>query len=322
MTYKFLSTSPTFGYYAKEPVDYLETHGCQVELIPQGKKLSENDLIQAVAEVDAMIVGVEKITAPVIDAAKRVKIITKHGAGYDNIDVNAATKRKIAVTNAPGTNSDAVADLTIGLFLSLARRIPSADRLVRSGEWARMVEFQFSGKVLGIIGLGEIGKRVAKRASGFEMKILACDIVKDEVFAEKWNITYLPLNALLSESDFISLHVPLDDSTRGMIAEREIGLMKKTAYLVNIARGNIVDEKALYQALKENRIKAAALDVFSQEPPKDNPLLTLDNIIVSPHMGAYTYEALKKSGMACVIDIIDTLEGKMPKFIVNPEVLK
>jgi len=199
------------------------------------------------------------------------------------------------------------------LFLSLARRIPSADRLVRSGEWARMVEFQFSGKVLGIIGLGEIGKRVAKRASGFEMKILACDIVKDEVFAEKWNITYLPLNALLSESDFISLHVPLDDSTRGMIAEREIGLMKKTAYLVNIARGNIVDEKALYQALKENRIKAAALDVFSQEPPKDNPLLTLDNIIVSPHMGAYTYEALKKSGMACVIDIIDTLEGKMPK---------
>ena len=317
MKYKVLSTSPTFGYYADEPIKYLEEHGCEVKLVPQGKKLSEEELIELVKDVDAMVVGVEKITEKVINAASKMKMMTKHGAGYDNIDVSAATKKGIIVANAPGTNSDAVADLTIGLFLSLARRIPFADRAVKDGEWPRMVGYQLSGKVLGIIGLGQIGKRVAKRGTGFGMNILAYDIEKDETFARKWGVTYSSLDEVLAEADYISIHVPLTHLTKHMIGERELELMKNEAFLVNIARGNIVHEDALYSALKEKKIRAAALDVFSQEPPQVNDLLKLENLIVSPHMGAYTYEALRETGMICVRDIVDVLEGRTPKYAVN-----
>ena len=322
MDFKVFSTSPTFGYYALEPLEYLAKHGCQIELVPQGKKMSEEELIQSVGQYDAMIVGLDKITKSIIEASKKMKVMTKHGVGVDNIDVEAASKANIVVTNAPSTNSDAVADLTVGLFVSLARNIPFADRSVKEGGWPRIVGTQINGKVLGIIGLGQIGKRVAKRMSGFDMRILAHDIVKDEAFAKKWGVTYTSLDELLTESDFISIHVTLDASTRRMIGERELGLMKKTAFLVNIARGDIVDEEALYRALKDGKIRAAALDAFSHEPPRGSPLLNLDNVISTPHMGAYTYEALREMGMVCVRDIVATLQGRHPQFVLNPEVLK
>ncbi len=322
MKFRFLSTSPSFGYFVQEPVEYLKSHGCEVELVPQQKKLSEQDLIQAVADRDAMVVGVEKITEPVIKAAKKMKIISKHGVGFDNIDLKAASKAGIVVTSAPGTNSDAVADLTIGLVVSLARHIPSSDSAVKAGAWPRVVGVELYRKVWGIIGLGRIGKRVAKRALGFDMRVLACDIVRDEAFAKEYGVTYSPLDKVLAESDFVSMHVPLDASTRRMIGARELGLMKNGAFLVNISRGDIVDEEALYQALKKKRIRGAALDVFSQEPPGKSPLLALDNLIATPHMGAYTYEAFKEMGMVCVGDIVDVLEGRRPQFAVNPEVLK
>ncbi len=322
MTFKFLSTSPTFGYYAPEPVEYLKSHGCEVELVPQQKKLSEQELIQIVAGRDAMVVGVEKLTEPVIKAAKKMKIISKHGVGFDNIDLKAASKAGIVVTSAPSANSDAVADLTIGLVVSLARHIPSADSAVKAGSWPRVVGVELYGKVWGIIGLGRIGKRVAKRALGFSMRILANDITRDEAFAKEFGVTYLPLDKVLAESDFISIHVPLDASTRRMIGARELGLMKNKAFLVNISRGDIVDEEALYQALKKKSIGGAALDVFSQEPLGTSPLLALDNVITTPHMGGYTYDALRETGMVCVRDIVDVLEGRHPKFAVNPEVLK
>lgn len=322
MLLKILSTSPTFGYYATEPMEYLKSHGCEVELVPQGKKMSEKELIQNVSEYDALIVGVEKITKAVIEGSKKLRVVAKHGAGFDNIDVEAASRKGIVVTNAPGTNSDAVADLTIGLFLSLARKIPFADRSVKESGWLRIVGFQINGKVLGIIGLGQIGKRVAKRALGFDMRILAYDVIKDETFAQKRGVTFVSLDEVLRESDFVSIHVPLNTSTRRMIGERELGLMKKEAFLVNISRGDIVDEEALYQALKEGKIGGAALDVFSSEPPKGNPLLALDNLISTPHMGAYTYDALRETGMVCAREIIDFFEGRRPQFVVNPEVLK
>lgn len=321
MAFRVLSTSPTFGYYVSEPSEYLESRGCNVELFPQGKKISEEELIWSVGEYDAIIVGIEKITRSVIQAAKKLKILTKHGIGVDNIDVKAASSKGIVVTNAPGTNSEAVADLTIGLFLSLARGIPFADRSVKEGTWPRMVGIQINGKVLGIIGLGQIGKRVARRALGFDMRILAHDVFKDEAFARKWGIEYVPLDEVLTESDFLSIHVPISPSTRGLIGERELNLMKKEAFLVNISRGDIVDEEALYRVLKEGRMRGAALDVFTSEPPVGSPLLTLDNVILTPHMGGYTYEALRETGMACARSIVDVLGGKKPQFIVNPEVL-
>ena len=322
MAFKVFSTSPTFGYSAHEPVEYLRSHQCEVELVPPGKKVAEEELVRCLGEIDAVVVGVEKITETIVRACRRLKIIAKHGAGVDNIDVKAASNKGIVVTNAPGTNSDAVADLTIGLFLALARRIPFADCSVREKRWPRIVGVQLNGKVLGIIGLGQIGKRVARRASGFEMKVIAYDTVKDEGFAKEWEIAYLPLEEVLAQSDFLSIHVPLDPKTLRMIGERELGLMKKEAFLVNISRGDIVDEEALYKALRDGKIRGAALDVFSSEPPFESPLLSLDNVILTPHMGAYTVEALRETGMICARNIVDLLEGRRPRFVVNPEVLK
>ncbi len=321
MTFKVLSTSPTFGYYAPEPVEYLKSNGCEVELAPQGKKLTEQDIIDSIRDRDAVIVGVEKITAPVVQAAKKLKIVAKHGAGVDNIDVKAATGKKIAVISAPGANADAVADLTIGLFLALARNIPFADRSVKEGKWPRVMGPSLNEKTLGIIGLGQVGKKVARRASGFDMKVLAYDVLLDEAFAQKQGITFLPLDELLSKSDYISIHIPLTDSTRKLIGQRELGLMKKEACLGNISRGDIVDEAALYQVLKEKKIRGAALDVFLNEPPAGSPLLQLDNVIATPHMGGYTFEALRETGMICATGIIDVLNGRKPRFITNPEVL-
>jgi D-3-phosphoglycerate dehydrogenase len=322
MTFRVISTSPTFGYYVFEPTEYLRHHGCELDLLPQGKKMSEEELIECAKRYHAMIVGTEKITESVIQASKDLKVIAKHGTGVDNIDVKASSARGIAVISAPGANSDAVADLTIGLLLSVARSIPFADRSVKEGGWPRIVGFQFNGKVLGIIGFGQIGKKVAKRALGFDMKILASDIFKDEDFVRKWGITYLPLEELLAESDFLSIHVPLTPATRRLIKEKELRLMKKDSFLVNISRGDIVDEEALYQALKEGRIRGAALDVFSDEPPKESPLLELNNVITTPHMGGYTFEALKETGMICVRGIVDVLEGRQPESAVNPEIMK
>ncbi len=319
MGYKIASLSPTFGYYVKDPVDFLREKGCSVELFTKEQK---ENLVQTLKGFDAVIVGVEKITKEIILSASKLKAIAKHGAGIDNIDVSAASERGIVVLTAAGTNSEAVADLTFGLFLSLARTIPSADRAVKEGKWPRVVGVQVNGKVLGIIGLGQIGKKVAKRASGFEMKVLAYDVIKDEAFAKQWGMTYVPLNELLTQADFISIHIPLLPSTKNLIGEKELKVMKKGAFLVNISRGDIVDEKALYQALKEGRIGGAALDVFSREPVGESPLLQLDNLISTPHMGAYTMEALKETGMICVQGIMDVLEGRKTPFAVNPEAVK
>ncbi len=322
MNLKVVSTSPTFGYYAAEPLEYLKTHGAQIILAPQGKKMSEQELIEFVRDFDAIIVGIEKITAQVIEASKKLRIITKHGAGVDNVDVKTSSGRGIVVTSAPGANSDAVADLTIGLFLSLAREIPFADRSVKEGKWPRLAGVQMNEKTLGIIGLGQIGKKVAKRALGFDMRVLVYDVIQDETFARQTGIRYVSLDELLTHSDFISIHVPLIPSTHRLIGERELGLMKKQAFIVNISRGNIVDEEALYRSLKEGKIRGAALDVFSQEPPTGSPLFSLNNVILTPHMGGYTLEALRDTGMICVRNIVDLFEGKRPQFIVNPEVIK
>jgi len=322
MKYKILSTSPTFGHYISEPLKYFKDNGCEVTLVPQGKKLSEEELVENMAELDAAIVGVEKITQRVIQGSKRLKVIAKHGAGVDNIDVKTATSQGVVVISAPGANSDAVADLTFGLFLSLARSISFADRAVKGGGWPRIVGIDLSGKTLGIIGLGQVGKKVAKRALGFDMRVLVYDVIKDEAFAQKWGINYRSLDEILVESDFLSVHVPLIDSTRNLIGKRELELMKNDAFLVNIARGGVVDEEALYHALKERKVRGAALDVFSSEPPAENPLLELDNVIATPHMGGYTTEALRETGMICARGIVDTLRGKRPEHIVNPEVLK
>jgi D-3-phosphoglycerate dehydrogenase / 2-oxoglutarate reductase len=200
--------------------------------------------------------------------------------------------------------------------------VPFADRSVKEGKWPRIVGIQINGKTLGIIGLGQIGKKVARRATGFDMKVLAYDVVKDEPFAQKGGITYVSLNDLLSQADFISIHIPLIPATRHLIGEKELGLMKKESFLVNVSRGSIVDEEALYRALKDGKIRGAALDVFAQEPAGESPLVKLDSLISTPHMAGYTQEALVETGMICVRAIVDVLGGKRPQGVINPEVWK
>ena len=323
MTFKVVSTSPTFGAYAQEPVDYLKQRGCELKMVAGAGKMSEAELAENVKDADAIITGIEKLTATVIQSCPNLKIIAKHGAGVDNVVVPAATRQGVAVVSAAGANSEAVADLTIALFLALARSIPFADRSVKGGNWPRVVGLQFNEKVLGIIGFGQIGRKVAMRASGFGMKSLTYDVFQDETAAKQLNATYVPLDRLIKESDFISIHVPLIPATKGLISTRQFQMMKKEAFLINISRGEIVDEAALYTALKEGRIKGAALDVYAKEPPSvDSPLLKLDNVITTPHMGGYTIEALKETGMMNVKGIIDVKEGKQPQCLTNPEVYK
>jgi D-3-phosphoglycerate dehydrogenase len=322
MPFKIMSTSPTFGHYVHEPLDYFKDHGCQVDLLPLGKTATQDELISYAKKYHAMIIGLDDINSKVLMAAENLKVVTKHGAGIDNIDLSAATQKGIMVNSAPGANSDAVADLTLGLFIALAREIPFANQTVKDGNWPRIIGGQVSGKTLGIVGTGEIGKKVAKRAMGFSMDLLLYDVKKDAELSAHPSARYTGLKELLKKSDFVSLHVPMTNGTCGMISKPELELMKSSAYLVNMARGGVVDEPALFNALKERKIAGAACDVFVKEPAGDNPLLSLDNLLATPHMGMYTKEALILTGMICTKDIVAALKGETPKYVNNPEVLE
>jgi D-3-phosphoglycerate dehydrogenase len=319
VSYRIISTSPSFGKLVTEPVEFMRRTGYPIELRPDLK--TEDLLVQNVADVDAMIVGFEPITAKVIAAAKKLRVIAKNGAGVDNIDLAAATKAGVVVTSAAGVNSEAVAELTIALFLSLARAIPAADRQVRTGSWPRLAGAELARKTLGIVGLGQIGRLVAARAAGFDLKILGYDVMPPPDSARKLGIEATSLDRLLAEADYVSLHVPLTEKTRGMIGADQLRRMKPGAFLVNVSRGGIVDEAALYEALKAKAIAGAALDVFVDEPPGASPLSALDNFIATPHMAGYTVEAVTETGMVCARGILDVLAGRKPDTTVNKDVV-
>jgi len=320
MAIKVLVTSTSFGKVIKEPVELLNKKGYQIVWNELGRPLKEEEVVERVKEVDAYIAGLDEITARAIEAGDKLKVISKYGAGIDNIDVEAATRRKIVVTNTPGTNTEAVADLTFGLMLAVARKIPQADKSTKKGEWKKFFGMAVYGKTLGIVGMGEIGKAVAKRAKGFNMRIIYWSRRRKLDIEEETGAKYTDLKSLLQEADFVSLHLALTGETKNIIGEDEIKLMKPTSFLINTARGPLIDEDALYRCLKEQVIAGAAVDSYSDEPPKGSPLLSLDNIITTPHMGGYTYEALRNMGMTSVENIIDVLEGRKPRYVVNPEV--
>jgi len=320
--HKVLIGSRSFGNIVKDGIELLEKEGCKVIKNPLGRVLKEDDLIKLVPGVDAIITGMDEITGKVLEVASQLKVISKHGVGLDNIDLDTATKNGIVVTYTPavGAEVEAVADFTFGMILSVGRRICSANESVKSGEWRRFIGAEIWGKVLGVIGTGNIGKAVIKRAKGFNMRVLAYDICKDQTLIDKFGVIYVTLHRLLTESDFVTLHVPLNEATKGLIGEKEIGLMKKTAYLINVARGGVVDEKALYTCLKDKKIAGAALDVFSKEPPEDNPLVSLDNVITTPHMAAYTIDSIRQMDILAAENTLKVLKGERPldKYVANP----
>ena len=314
---KILITPRSFASFSDKPLKMLTERDYKIKRNNTGRPYKKEEMLKLIKDVDGIIIGIDELSAEIIEEANALKVISKYGIGLDNIDINMATNKKIIVTNTPTANVDAVADLTFGLILSLARRVPEADKKTKSAKWGKIIGKSVWEKTIGVIGLGKIGRQVVKRAKGFEMNILAFDIVKDKKFAQKYGIKYVNLEKLLRKSDYITIHIPLNDATRNMISYEELEKMKKDAFLINTSRGGIVDEEALYNALRNNKLRGAALDVYNNEPIRESPLKELDNVIMTPHIGAYTEEAIENMSIQAAQNLIDVLEGREPQNRVN-----
>ena len=287
-------------------------------------KLAEAELIKRIPDFDALVVRSEtRVTAPILEAGVKLRVVGRAGVGVDNIDVQSATRKGILVVNAPRGNIVAAAEHTVALLFSLARWIPQADASIKRGEWTRskFIGTEIRGKTLGVIGLGNVGSEVAKRAHGLEMEVIAYDPVVSVERAELFNVELVSLSELLERADFITVHVPLVEANRNLIGERELALMKPAARLINAARGGIVNEAALFDALKADRIAAAAADVFENEPPGDLPLLKLPNFVGTPHLGASTVEAQVSVAFDVAEEVAAVLAGDLPRFAVNAPAL-
>jgi D-3-phosphoglycerate dehydrogenase len=291
----------------------------------RGSGIEDDDFIKALKQADALLCGNDlQVNEDLIDLAPKVKVIAKLGVGLDTVDIDAASRHGAIVFHTPGANNQAVADHTFALILSLARKIPYCDQSLREKRWehTKIMGVEIWQKTMGIIGLGAIGRCVALRAKGFEMKVVAYDPYWPAEFAAQEGIEQMPLDELLKVADIVTIHAPLTPENKGLINARAFKLMKSTAFLINVARGAIVAESDLYQALKNGEIGGAGLDVFEPEPPTESALLELDNVVLSPHTAAFTHEALDNMSMGIVDQLIDYYQGKRPAHLVNPEVFK
>ncbi len=294
--------------------------------------LASDPSVETVRKEIKVIHGVIVRTAPftreIIESADKLEVIGRHGVGVDNIDIKAASGRGIPVVNTPNANMISVAEHTIGFILALAKRLVISDKATRQGNFALREEFAASdleGKTLGIVGVGKVGSTLAKKCkAAFNMKVLSYDPYLSPEKAKEMEVSLSDsLPELLKESDFVSIHVPLTKETTDLIGEEELKLMKSTAFLINVGRGRIVDEKALAKALKEKWIAGAASDVFSQEPPDpDNPLLKIENVILSPHMAALTKECVIRMATGAAQGVLDVLKGNKAKYIANLDLLQ
>lgn len=301
----------------------------ELDLNEEDRVLTKEELMERLKDKEAMLcLLTDTIDKEVIEACPKLKVISNYAVGFNNIDVEAATEKGIPVTNTPEVLTETTADLAFTLLTAISRRLVEADKYARQGKFKGWAPMMFLGqdvhkKTLGIIGLGRIGKATAKRANkGFDMKIIYTDIQRDEEFEKEYNATFLTKEELLKQSDFVSLHIPLTEETKHLIAEKELEMMKETAYLINTARGPVVKEEALVKALKEGKIAGAALDVFEEEPKIHEGLLNLDNVIILPHIGSASKETRVKMAEMSAINLINIFEGKKPLSIVNEEVLK
>jgi D-3-phosphoglycerate dehydrogenase len=277
----------------KKGIDIMRSNGLQVDYIPD---IKQEDLLKLAKEYDILIVRSRtKVRKDIIDASDgRLRLIARVGVGLDNIDVDYAKAKGIKVINAEEAAMTAVAELVIGMMISLARGIVKADHSMKQGRWIKseLIGIELRGKYLGIVGMGKIGTRVARLARALGMNIIAYDVVKiDTMLIRELSLVVSDLETLLRSSDFVTLHVPLNESTRYMIDGSRLAMMKSTAYIINTSRGSVIDERALLKALRNGSIAGAALDVFEVEPPTDRELIALDNVICTPHIGAQTREA-------------------------------
>lgn len=303
-------------------LDLLAKH-CDVEINPEDRVLSKEELLTAVKDRDAVLcLLTDRIDAEILDQAKNAKIFANYAVGFDNIDLKAAKERGILVSNTPDVLTETTADLAWALMFAVARRVVEADRYLREGRYQGWGPLLFLGqdiygKTLGIIGCGRIGSAVGKRAKGFDMNVIYSDRFRNEDFERETGATYVDLKTLLQQSDFVSLHVPLLPQTKHLIGENELKLMKKTAILINTARGPVVDEVALVKALQNKEIFGAGLDVFEHEPELAPGLAELDNVVVLPHIASASIETRTRMGIMAVENILAVQQGKTPPNLVK-----
>jgi phosphoglycerate dehydrogenase-like enzyme len=295
-------------------LDILRSGGFEVRLPPADCDLMKAAVLaEQVGDAQSVLAGTEPFTRAVIARATRLRVIARCGVGYDAIDVEAAEEHGIAVTITPGTNEHSVAEHALAMLLALSRGFPLRDRQVRRGEWRKVALPRLAGQTLGIVGLGRIGKALAGRVVGLDVRILVYEPYPDREFVKRHSIELTSLEDLLRRSDFVSLHLPLAAQTRGLINHKTLALMKPRAILVNTARGGLVVEQDLYEALRSGRLAAAGLDVFHDEPvPQDHPLLELDNVLVSPHVAGLDEQSDRDSQRMVARVLVDLAHGRWP----------
>jgi len=324
--FRVMVLTKKFSEFSRDPFKVMEQAGLEVveKDYDRVSPAQEDELCRVIQGADAIIVtAMFPATRKIIMSADRLKMIAIRSAGFEGSDLKAATEKGVVVTNNPGANAESVADMAIGLMLSVSKQIAQKDREMRKGLYPRGSGSEdLFRKTVGIIGLGNIGKRVAKRLQGFEVKVIANDVVEYPDFQKQYNIPYYSKEELLQKADFVTIHVPLNASTRGMIHEERLRLMKKTGFLINTARGPIVDEKALYKALKEGWIAGAGLDVFETEPPVFRDHILLDNVVSTPHSAGLSNQASYAMAMETVNKVSTFFQGRVPENVLNPEVLK
>lgn len=304
---------------SEEAKALLAQAGIEVVGNPEGRPLKEAELAEWIQGADALITGIDEVTGKVLEAgAPRLKIVAKYGVGYDNIDVEAAARLGIPVTITPGAPTRSVAELTLSLMLAVARHIPQMNASVREGGWNRITGSELGDKVLGVIGLGAIGAEVVKRAAAFDMRIIAYDRHERPDLIERYGVRYVGLQELYAEADFVTLHAPAIPETVGMINKDSLAQMKKTAVLINTARGDLVVEEDLHAALSTGQIAGAGLDTFIHEPPLTRDIVGLPNVVTSPHVGSNTVEAGYRMARMAAEEVIRALSGEDPKFPVSP----
>ena len=319
---KLLITATSFnaendGPAARRLREFAAENSAGLVFNPLGKPLSEDELIPLLRDCDGYIAGLDFITKKAIDSCGALKVISRYGAGVDRVDLEAAKARGIPVCNTPGANAQAVADLAFGLALCAARKIPTLDRKIREGQWVRSTGIELYGKTLGVLGLGAVGRGVAKRAQGFSMKVLAYDPFINKQYAEEQGIVVSDFDSLVKESDLISLHLPLNDKTRRIISGEVMARMKRGVILINTARGGLIDENAAHELLRSGHIGGLGLDAYEEEPPGKSPLFELDNVVLTPHTAAHTAEATANMAAMAVQNLIDILSGNPCPYIVK-----
>ena len=284
---------------------------------PTGRPLTEDELIPLLNDCDGYIAGLDYITEKVINSCPNLRVISRYGAGYDRVDIKAAKKKNITVTCTPGANAVAVGELTFALLLSVARKISYLDNSTRNNKWIRSIGIELAGKTIGIVGLGAIGKIVARCARGFNMNVMAYDPYIQDSYFKVHQIENATFEELIKKADVITLHLPLNESTRHIINKNSIAEMKDSTIIINTSRGGLIDEEAVYEALEQGKLGGLGLDAFESEPPENSPLFSLNNVVVTPHTGAHTIEATQNMAFMAVKNVIDVLSGNACPYIIS-----